>query len=779
MAGSVIRIEEADEVSAGALNVLLRYLAGSPASVLDHTLVETEEIASGVYFDTENRPRIFVQFTIASVATEELEQVAVRFFDILKETAAKALNLEYMKDCIKRERRQVRYYAETSASFFTQPIINDFLFGNRDGSNLKDNLEDLREYDILERWDDDEWRHWLRIWLADAHHVVLMGRPSAEKSEKIETGEEARIAGRKQRIGTEGLQELKAELAAAQALNKEVIPNEVITKFEIPDTSSIHFIKTATARSGSARKMGQLQNAAQTVIDKDHDLPLFIHFEQVQSNFVQIVVVLGTEVVPVPLRPLLAIYMDNFFNTPMIRGGKKIDFEQMVMELDRDTVAYSMDSGQAVGNAEIITIKLQIEVEKYQTAIQWLKDLMFSSIFDLKKIKSIAKRMLAEVPDEKRGGEDMSYATETMIGTAPSSITRACSTLVAALYLKRVIMLLKKNPDTIINKLEDIRTALFQPSNWRALVIGNVEQLEPPVAPWHTLIEGLDTSKPLRPLDSRSSRLSRQGQAPGNTAYVIPIPSTDSSYALAIGKGPSSYQDPVLPALMIATSFLNMFEGPLSGATRGTGLAYGVGLQYHLSSAQVVLNIDRATNVLGAFTACKEVVQALVSGKTQMDTFSLEGAISSIVYGFANAEATRLSAAECSFVRQVMEGLPKDWPTIILAQIRQVKVKEILDVMRDVVLPIFEDKTANLFVTCAPVMKKELAAGFREIGFEAEVKPLDFFQDDYGFGEGEGVDGGEDQDQDVDMEDEDGDEEEEEDEDDEDDEDEDERSSEG
>ncbi len=753
-------------ISAGALNVLLRYLAGSSASVLDHTLVETEQVTSGVYYDIERRPRILIQFTLASVATEELEQVAARFLELLRETAAKPINLEYMKDCIKRERRQVKFYAETSVQFFTGPIINDFLFGNRDGSTLKENLGDLTEYDTLEAWDDHEWRHWLRVWLAEAHPAVVIGKPSADKSEKIESEEQARIASRKQRLGTGGLQELEAKLAAAQKLNDEEIPDEIVSKFEVPDTASISFIKTASARSGNARKMGPLQNPAQNAINRDKDLPLFVHFEHVQSNFVQITMVLGTEVVPVALRPLLAIYMDNFFNTPMIRDGEKIGCEQMIMELERDSVDFGMETGQSIGNPESVIINLQVEVEKYKTAIQWLKDLIFSSIFDIKRIKSTTKKLLAEVPDEKRGGEDMTYAAELMISTAPSSITRACSTLVAAAYLKRVTLLLKRNPVLLLKKLEDIRAALFQPSNWRVLVVANIERLEQPVSSWHTLIRDLDQRQPLRPLDSRLSRLSSQGRSPGNTAYVIPMPSIDSSHAIAVAKGPSSYNDPILPALMIVTSFLNSLEGPLENATRGPGLAYSVSLQYHLTSGQVSLSIRCAANVLGAFVACKQVVQAFVSGTTQLDKHSFEGAISSIVYGFANAEATMFSAAESSFIRQVVRGLPKDWPTMILAQIRQVRIEDMLDVMRDVVLPVFEGTKANLFVTCAPVMEKELAEGFKEIGFEAQVKSLDFFQDDYGFGDGEIADGeeGDDQNGDEEEEDDEGDDEDEDDE---------------
>ena len=349
-----------------------------------------------------------------------------------------------------------------------------------------------------------------------------------------------------------------------------------------------------------------------------------------------------------------------------------------------------------------------------------------------------------------------------MVGTARSSITRACNTLVGAVYLKRVRALLKKDPEAIINQLKDINTALCQPDNWRILVVGNVEKLPHPVASWKILTTNLDNSKPLRALDTRLSRLSEQGKSPGNSAFIIPMPSFDSSHAIAVGKGPSSYDDPFVPALMVATAYLNNIEGPISAVTRGNGLAYGFGFFHHVSSGQVSLDISRSPNVLAAFVATKEVMRSFAFGERILDTFDLESAVSSVVLNFANAEATAASAAESSFVRQVMRGLPKDWQTIILERARQVTGEDFKEVVRDVLLPIFDGRTSNLFVTCAPIMEKEFAQGFREIGFEAEVRPLDSFQDDYGLGRGEGDEEEEDEDDDQDEDDEDEDEEEDE-----------------
>ena len=743
------------------MNVLLRYLAGSSASVLENTLVEKEQITSGVMYECEYRPKTVIQFTLTGVATGELEQVEARFHEILRETAAKPIDLEYMRDCVQLEKRQVKFYAESSGGYFTSPIVKDFLFGNRDGSTLKADLEDLGEYHILETWEDSQWRHWLRVWMSEAPHVSVIGKPSASLPDEIESREKARIAARNERLGTEGLNELSAKLAAAKAENDKEIPKKVLEQFKVPNISSIQFINTTTARSGTARKMDPLRNPIQQIIDKESDLPVFIHFEHVQSNFVYLTLVLGTEVIPVSLRPLLTIYLENFFNTPMLRDGKTIDFEQVIMELERDTVGYEIDSGQALGNPEVITITMQVEVEKYQTAIQWLRELMYSSVFDVDRIKSIASRLLADIPDEKRDGDDMRLAAELMIDTAPSSITRACNTLVGAVYLKRVKRLLNTEPEAIIKQLKEINTALCQPDNWRILIVGNVEKLLHPVTSWNTLITNPDKSKPLKPLDTRLSRLSEQGKSPGNSAFVIPMPPFDSSFAIAVSKGPSSYNDPFMPALLVATAHLNDIEGPVSVATRGNGLAYSVAFRQHIGSGQVSLHIYRSPNSFKAFVATKEVIRSFAFGEKVLEPFDLESAVSSIVLGFANAEATMSTAAEISFVRQVMRELPKDWPTIILERVRNVTAEGFREVMRDVFLPLFEGKTSNLVVTCAPIMEKEITQGFRGIGFEAEVKPLDFFQDDYGLKAGEEID----EDDDDDEEDEEDEEEGEEDED--------------
>ena len=124
---------------------------------------------------------------------------------------------------------------------------------------------------------------------------------------------------------------------------------------------------------------------AQRIIDKDSiGIPLYLHYEDVASNFVKIVLLISTESIPVERRPLLAVYLENFFATPVVRDGVRIEFEQVVAELEKDTVDYYINSASGMDAGENIKINFRVEPEKYEVAIKWLRELMWDSVFDEK-----------------------------------------------------------------------------------------------------------------------------------------------------------------------------------------------------------------------------------------------------------------------------------------------------------------------------------------------------------------------------------------------------------
>jgi Zn-dependent M16 (insulinase) family peptidase len=697
-----------DVLEGAATNVLLTYLAGSEVSILENTLVEKEELASAVYYYTETRPNYVIWFNLSSVATPRLEEVQKRFFEVLKEAASKPLDMSYMQDCIKRFRRQIVYATETSSTVFNDPLIEDHLFGSRDGKDFEEAVKSLRWFEILETWTDGQWREFLKKYLADNKYVSILGVPSAKLSAKLKEEETARVKAQQDKFGKEGLEKLAKKLEEAKALNDRPIPNEILDSFPVPSTESIHFIPSTTARSGLAKQMGKLDNDIQRIIDKDNsaDLPLFIHFEHVHTAFVHFSLVLNTSVIPLELKPLVPVFLQNFFVTPVERDGKRLEFEQVVVALEQDTITYTIEGGKYLGNSELMRIKFVVEPSKFETAIKWLRDLSFNSIFDAERLKPTLSKILADIPDEKRSGNDMVNAVDSMIHFAPDSSSRAQITLVKALYLKRISKLLAKEPATVITMLENLRKSLFTFSNMRIFLVANLSTLPNPVSTFSHLTEGLDTKAPLLPLDSRKSVLSTAAKEPGKLAYIVPMPTIDSSFALFTARGLESYQHPQLPALMVALAYLDAVEGPLWVAVRGTGLAYGANFSRSVDTGLLGFSIYRSPNAFEAYKAAKRVVEDFATGERVFEKFELEGAISSIVVGFADEQPTAISAAAVGFVNQVIKGIPKDWGIKILREVREVTVKELVDVMKEYLVPIFEPGKTDLVITCGSIMEE-------------------------------------------------------------------------
>lgn len=699
-----------NSIESAALNVLLAYLAGSSVSILENVMVEKEELASSITYWWDARPNSVIWFQPTGVQTEKLAFVEKRLFELLKEVIENPLDMVYMRNCLDRERRQCNFEAESSQRFYAEVIINDFLFGNRDGSTLRE-LETHAEFDTLSEWSEQQWKDFLRKWIVDAPHVSLLGTPSKEMYKRIKKEEEARVAKRKEKLGPEGLEKLAAKLKAAIAKNDAKIPDTLLQKFSVPGTDSIHFHRSTTARSGLAKKLGTPENQIQKVIDtKASDIPLFLQFEHVPTNFVHLSLHFGTAEIPLEHKPLLSLFIDNFFDTPILRGGKRVEFEQVVTELEQDTIKYDMRGGSGLGDAEGLMISFRVEREKYETAIHWICSMMFDSIFDATRLNAAVTKILADIPDNKRDGNNMLYTADGMLHMSNESSMKARTTLVKSVYMKRLKKLLKKEPETVIGWLESLRKSIFKFSNIRALVVADIHRLPSPVEAWHPLISSLDKPTPeteILPIRKQELLLSPDGQNPGQAgAIIIPMPTSDSSFLLTNSRGLRSYTDPQLPALRVALSFLRAVEGPLWTAIRGTGLGYGSSFQNDMDTGFAQFSIYRSPDVFRAFSAGKKILEDYISGERKFEDSALEAAISDIVVDVVNTQITMDQAGKDKFIKGVMKGLPANHDEELLRNVRGVGREEIRAVMKDVLMKTFEPGMSNILVTCAPIMEE-------------------------------------------------------------------------
>ncbi|RKF55261.1 Uncharacterized protein OnM2_091020 [Erysiphe neolycopersici] len=721
-----------DELSYTAIDLILTYLAGSPATIIENVIVEQERLASSVSYMIDARPNTVIWFQASGVVTEKLAFVEKRIFELINEVCSNSFNIKYMLECVRREKRQVKFQAENLSSYFALTAIDDFLFGKRDGSTFK-RMRSIDNYDKLEKWGEDDWCVLIKKWLLDAPHISILGTPSKKMVDEIKSSEEARIEARRKELGPEGLKKLDEKLKAAISKNDTEIPTVLLEQFPVPDTESIHFIESLTARSGLAKSLGTPNNYIQRIIDSNCNLPLFIQFEHVPSNFVNITLLLGTSGVEAKHLPLLPLFFENFFKTPIMNNGKEIKFEEVVQRLEKDTVSFVIKGGGNIGYDEGITITFQVEPEKYSAAIKWIHTMIFDSIFDETRISAAIARILAEIPELKRDGYRMAGSVDSMIHLDNNSSVKARNTLVKAFYMKRLKKIFNKDPKSVISSLEDLKKSIFRFNNMRVLIITDVNKLQSPIEPWKPIVDNLkDADKPLLPIIKTSHYFNADGMNPGNYGVVIvPMSNIDSSYCLASTKGPVSFTDPILPALNVAISFLETVEGPLWTAIRGKGLAYGSQFRCDVDG-HIQFSIYRSPDSYRAFQAGKAIIESYINGSTMIEKYALEGAISSLIAGLSDKQATMAMAGKSHFINSVIKGVDDDYDTAMLKAVRNISISQIKNVMRDFLIPVFTPGQANIVLTCAVIMRDANFKSFEESGFKVRVQDLNDFKGSYG-----------------------------------------------
>jgi hypothetical protein len=61
--------------------------------------------------------------------------------------------------------------------------------------------------------------------------------------------------------------------------------------------------------------------------------------------------------------------------------GEHLTHEEVVNKLDNETVSYEIGLGVSGQFADVIRVSIKVETARYETAIAWLKDLVYGSEF--------------------------------------------------------------------------------------------------------------------------------------------------------------------------------------------------------------------------------------------------------------------------------------------------------------------------------------------------------------------------------------------------------------
>jgi hypothetical protein len=85
-------------------------------------------------------------------------------------------------------------------------------------------------------------------------------------------------------------------------------------------------------------------------------------------------------------------YLASFFSLPVRRAsGVMLSHEEVINQLDNETVSYEVDLGVSYYFTDILCVSIEVEIAHYETAIAWLKDLVDGADFNKDRYISVKK----------------------------------------------------------------------------------------------------------------------------------------------------------------------------------------------------------------------------------------------------------------------------------------------------------------------------------------------------------------------------------------------------
>ncbi|KAF9229385.1 hypothetical protein BS17DRAFT_771387 [Gyrodon lividus] len=733
-----------------ALDILSTYLTSSPVAPLNKEYVEIESpLCSYIYFSEDTRATMVdLPIYIGSVPAEHLDNFDEKLSASFRRIAEEGIDMTRIAMVINRDERQLRSKLESAkGDTFSGTIITDFLYGAPDGSDLHGALDEIKYYNILRTWSSSQWTELLKRYFIDQPYIVVIGKPSASLAEQLEKDEKGRLAAQVKKLGPEGLANAERELEAAKAEHELPIPKTILTSFPVPDVKSISWIPVESVQEvGKGRSVtsrASLQSKLAEHIKSDGDpLSLFVQYDHVKSDFVGIHAFFSLANVPDELRPYISTYLAAFFSLPVkLENGEVLSHEEVVNKLDDETVSYEAAIGISDQFTESVRISFKVETARYESAVTWLRDLVWGTVFDKERLHVSAAKLAQSLPELKRDGNNVlsSIWAETLFDKTSTSL--AGTILSQAEFVPKLIRDLQESPAEVIAAFEKLRKCLTDSSGIRISVTGNIIGLEKPRSTWSDKFGNLGEST-LAPVKLTCETLNKLGRNPIGKATVVSLPTIESSYVNHTTKGIQGFNHPEFPALRVTLEVLNATESYLWRSVRGAGLAYGAYVSADREAGLLTFSLYRSSNNMEAFEEVNKVVTGLLNGSVELEETTLDAAKSSIVYGVAKNVATAGRAAINSFTNQALKGLPQDHNIQLLEKYQAVTREDVLASLKKYILPLFNSSSSTVVVVTAPSKVDQIADGLKGYGFDVEKRTLEVDPDEDASGSGSGSESG-------------------------------------
>lgn len=735
-----------------ALRITGAYFTDSAISYLNKNIVEIENpLATDIDFMVESYKKLEFTLLASGVNSERLQEVDNRIKELIKLlTDPKNFDFAFMKQVLEREKLRTVYEAELRPGTFAELATSYFIYGDVEASDLHRHCSFIDEFNVLENWSIDMWCLFIARSYVDNPSVSILNKASANCYKQKQDENKLISAQIKSKHGKEGLQKFSQTLKEAMAKNDAPIPDTSISTFTKPDPSKIDFISTRSYKAGSNNyNLGYVSDDSFSHLlerDTPPNLPLFFHFEDYQSKFITINLVMPLADVDYKLLRYIPILEEIFTFPVCLPDGRYFSHEEVVSMLNEEFISFYMLKYFHRLMLEVANTCVTFESSKYDRSIELLTNVLNYAIIDESKVKIVIEKLLNSLPDLKRSGDYMVSLLRESVLFEESSVQKAHNYLYHEPFYRDILQKIADGRfDEIRKDINLLRYQLFDYSRLKIFVVGGVSDLKTPVSSWSSFAEQFTPRKTKGSLAieefPRTFQLkSAVGEKCSGSAYIASSVASQSSYLLASTLIPPDYLSDDIFKIALASEYLSAVEGPFWRGIRGSGLAYGACTLHNIETGYLSFDVYRASDASQAWLSAKRIVEDYAARRIPVDNLSIEGAIAGIVHNLTDSMANTSDAAHVKISDNLFKRRGPQYVEYFLSKLNSFGADDVVYVLNKYFMPLFSVESSVLFA-CIPVTKANGFMGFlNEQGYNTTLEESTNEQEAEGKSEEEGSD---------------------------------------
>lgn len=723
------------------LNILMEYMTDGSLAVLQKSFVECDDpLANDVSYQTEDFVRTVVSINYSGVPTEKLHLLKAKTLDLLKQHK---VDLGKIKQTLESYRLSYLSKLERNgADILSNSVITNFLY-DRDvkSETLISGYKTLKDFDDAAKLTSDEWTELLNKWFVQNSPFVVLAEPSADLYEQSKKEKESRLDERNKTFTEEYKKQLAEKVRLADEVNNTPVPDSLLESFKIQDPAkAIDFIETtsvpcfgstATGPDAESEKVQKLVD-----LQKTQALPFSIHLEQFDSNFVEINLMVSSEVIKDEDNlPLFWLFCDAF-TMPMKIGDETVDYETVVSSLKDDTLTFGIQRNiVSQYYPDTIKFKVKCKAENYSKGVEWIKKAIYNSVFDEQRVNVLLENFLSSIVESHRDGMNMLKCYMKDIFYEKRSLEKSSNILSNEELLQDIKEDIENGlfKEKILPKLEAFRSDIIKGLDQaHVLVLGDVSKLghDTFYKAWTHNFEDVQPLGKFPELPDVKKHFTAFRKSFGEKSFILTTPGSDSSYLSIHANCNIDYTHPDYPVIKLLLGYLQATEGPFWTSIRGMGLAYGAWAYNYVDVHDITFMVYRAADLIKSYEAAEAIIGDLATGKTVFDKNLIDGAIALYLKEVAESNNSYVNSGYGKYVKTY--GLMKDpsFTQRLTEKLVSVDTEDLIRCTKTYLLPMFNRNTGSAFVACHPTKGDDFKEFFQKRGYTVELRELKEDDDD-------------------------------------------------